>query len=77
MVDQNKAGQSLNVSVGLSIEQEAIKNLLSAHKRIADSGNASEIIKLSKYLFRLAKKKKQVLTQVFPEGDQNWSNYPI
>lgn len=62
-MDQNKAGQFLNVSVGLSIEQEALKNLLSAHKRIADSGNASEIIKMSKYLLRLAKKRKQVAYQ--------------
>ncbi len=68
MVDQNKAGQSLNVSVGLSIKQKAIKNLLSAHKRIADSGNAVEIIKQPKYILRLAKKRKQVLTQDFQKN---------
>lgn len=37
------------------VKQQIMKNLLNAHKRIADTGNASEIIKLSKFILRLSK----------------------
>lgn len=37
------------------IKQQVIKNLLSAHKRIADNGNIIELIKLSKFILRLSK----------------------
>lgn len=43
------------------IKDEVIKNLLSAHKRIAESGSPSEIIRLSRYLLKLAKQGSDVL----------------
>lgn len=37
------------------IKQQVIKNLLSAHKRIADNGSVTDLIKLSKFILRLSK----------------------
>lgn len=52
------------------IEDAVIKNLLFAHKRIAGSGRVSDLMKLSKYLLRLAEKRKDVLVDLLPEGQQ-------
>lgn len=46
----------LKVTGKTLIEQEVIKNLLSAHKRIAACGSVKEVIRLSRFLLRLAKK---------------------
>ena len=35
------------------VEQEVIKNLLLAQKRIAETGNADDVIRISRYLLRL------------------------
>lgn len=59
------------------ITDSVIKNLLSAHKRIADQGKVSEIIRLSKFLFRLVDQGKDVLVDVFPEGKQEWCPNPV
>ena len=47
---------------------EVMKNLLSAHKRIAGSGSVSELIKLSRYLLRVSKQSQDVLVNVCPES---------
>lgn len=60
----------LRVSLGEVIEQEAITNLLSAHKRIAEKGSASDVIRITKYLLKLAQKRKDVLTDIVPENEQ-------
>lgn len=50
------------------ISAEVIKNLLSAHRRIAGSGSVSELIKLSRYLLRVSKQSQDILVNVCPEG---------
>ena len=47
---------------------EVVKNLLFAHKRIADSGSASDLIKLSRYLMRISKQLQNVLVDIGPEN---------
>lgn len=65
------------ISSKQQIEDAVIKNLLYAHERIAESGNAVEIIRISKYLLRLAKERNDVLINVVSEGDQKGSNEPV
>lgn len=36
------------------LADEVMRNLLNAHSRIAESGSASEVIRLSKYIMKLA-----------------------
>lgn len=43
------------------ISAEVIKNLLSAHKRVAEGGNVSELIKLSRYLLHVSSRPQQEL----------------
>lgn len=45
----------LKIRASSFIKQQIMKNLLNTHKRIADTGNAIEIIKLSKFILRLSK----------------------
>lgn len=51
------------LSEGIEIEQEVMKILLSAHKRIADSGSTAELIRLTKYILKLAEKRKDILVK--------------
>lgn len=67
----------LRASEGDLIEQAVLKNLLSAQKRIAETGTVNEIIRLSKYLLSLAKQRKNILTQVVTEDDEQGSDQPI
>lgn len=39
------------------IADEVMENMLNAHSRIAESGSASEVIRLSKYIMKLADRK--------------------
>lgn len=55
------------ISPKRQIEDAVIQNLLFAHKRIAGSGSVSDLIRLSKYLFLLAKQRKGVLIDLSPE----------
>lgn len=60
----------MKVSAQKLIEQKVIKNLLSAQERIADEGSAADVIRITKYLLRLAKKFGDVLVDVVPEQHQ-------
>lgn len=60
----------LKITEGEMIRQEVTKNLLSAHKRIADTGNVPEIIRFSQYLLRLAEKRNDVLVDFVPENQK-------
>lgn len=44
------------VNSGTYIREQVLKNLLCAHKRIADKGNVSALINLSKFILKLSKK---------------------
>lgn len=52
------------------IENEVIKNLLSAHREIAGRSEPKQVIKLSNYILKLAKKRKDELLNVRPEEDE-------
>ena len=78
LTKEAEGGESeLLISRKQIITDSVIKNLLSAHKRIADQGNVSEIIRLSKFLFRLADQGKDVLVNIFPEDKQEGCNNPV
>lgn len=68
---------TLNVPVGTLIRQEVIKNLLNAHKRIADSGRASEVIRITKFILKLSEKRNDVLINFIPEGDKERRDDPV
>ena len=59
------------------IKEEVTKNLLSAHKRIAEEGNAKEVIRLSRYLLKLEQKFGDVGTYAIPENQQQWCENPV
>lgn len=65
------------ISDGMTIERVVITNLLSAHKRIADSGNAAEVVRITKYLLKLAEKRKDVLVNIVSEEEQERGRQPI
>jgi len=67
----------LKTSVGSQIRTKAIKNLLSAHERIANEGSATEVIRFSKYLLKTADKFNDILVDVCPECKEQGSEDPI
>lgn len=64
-------------SVRTLIEQEVMKNLLSAHKRIADHGSVLEIICLTTFVLKLADKRDDVLTYVVTKDNANGGQNPV
>lgn len=59
------------------IEDEVMKNLLTAHERLADSGTVSEIIRLSKHILRLADKRHDVLVDVVAKDQEQRRDEPV
>lgn len=47
--------EKMKVSIGKDIRHRMIKNLLSAHKQVADSGNVNSLIVLTKFILKLSK----------------------
>lgn len=47
------------------IRDEAIKTLLYAQKKIAEKGSASEIIAITKFIFKFVSKHEQQLSLVY------------
>ena len=62
----------LKTTVKSSVEQQVIKNLLSAHERIAEGKNGSvrDLIRISRYLLQLTKKRDDVLIDSIAQGDK-------
>lgn len=58
------------------MKQRVIKNLLNAHKRIADNGNASDVIKLSKFILHLSKHFKNETFDFWLENDSDCTDCP-
>lgn len=56
--------------VYVNIEEELMKNLLTAHGRLAGKGSAVDIIRLSKYIARLSKKRGDKRVELFIEEDK-------
>lgn len=67
----------MRVSRKKLIEDEVMKNLLTAHERLADSGTVSEIIRLSKHILRLADKRHDVLVDVIAKDQQQRRDEPV
>lgn len=44
----------MRIGFGLYIRKNAIKNLLSAQEKIADSGNVKELIVLTKFILKIS-----------------------
>lgn len=61
---------NLKTTLRAAMEQEVIKNLLSAQKRIAASGRSKEVIRISRFLLWLAKKRGDVLVNTVSEGEE-------
>ena len=58
------------------IESEVMKNLLSAHKIIAENGNSKHLIKLSNYILRLLEKRKDKLLELGAEKNNQSPDKP-
>lgn len=61
------------------IEQMIVSGLLMAYFNLAKSDDPQKIemmLKLSKRLLEIAKKRKNELYQVFPKNDSNGGEYP-
>lgn len=67
----------LRITYDSIIRKEVIKNLLSAHRRIAEMGGVDEAIKLSKYLLRLSKNTDNVFINISSESNQKRSSDPV
>lgn len=59
----------LKVSSTECARQQVIKNLLTAHGRAAENGDAGSVIRLSKYLLRLLKQEEKLLIQLGAESE--------
>lgn len=56
--------EALHTTQKAIIQENVIKNLLSAQKRIAESGDAKSLILLSKFLLHIADKRGNVVVDV-------------
>lgn len=65
-----KSKEVRTLIVYVNIEDELIKNLLTAHGRLAGKGSAGEIIRLSKYIARLSKERGNKPIELFIEEDK-------
>lgn len=59
------------ITVKSKIQQETIKNLLFAQRRIAEGGNVKDMIRITKFLFRLAEQCGDVLKDIITEGNED------
>ena len=55
---------------GEYIRDQAIKNLLSAQKRIAEQGSGKEVVQLTRYSLNLAEKFRDVFIDVGTESNE-------
>lgn len=74
------AADKMYITKKEQISTEVIKNLLSAHKQVAEGGNVPDLIKLSRYLLRISKQSQDVLVneggEVKGYGVQNDRRWP-
>lgn len=57
----------MRISAHRMICESAIKNLLSAQKRIAENGDSKEVIRITKFLLNLAEKSRNVFVDIGAE----------
>lgn len=52
------------------IKRQALENVLEAQRRISRTGDAKEVVRITKFLLSLSKKRKDVLMELVPENSQ-------
>ena len=60
----------MNIKKSDVIKDEAIKNLLSAQKRIAENGEVKSVIRITRYLLNLTDKVKDIVVEVGTENQK-------
>lgn len=68
---------NLKATVKDIVVQKTMKNLLIAQERLADEGSGSDLIRVTKYLLRLAEKSGDVLVDIVPKGNEKRRNDPV
>lgn len=58
-------------------ERQALENVLEAQRRISRTGSAKEVIRITKFLLALSKKRKDVLMELIPEKSQERDDEPV
>ncbi len=61
---------------GFYIRKTVIKNLLSAHRKIADRGNAKSLIILTKFILKISNQFNDMLIDLELEENDNSSDKP-
>lgn len=64
------------VSQGRTIEDKVIENLLDGQQKAASAGDFGSFIKISKYIMKLANKRRNELIYIGSEVDESDTNYP-
>lgn len=66
----------MKISYGKFIRDKAIENLILAQERIAEKGNATEIIFITKFILKSSKKLDNHLLDLGFEKDEQYTNAP-
>lgn len=66
----------LKKNFGEYIREQVIKNLLSAHRRIAEKGSASDVISLTKFVLKVSDKFDNILLDFGLEYCDESAEYP-
>lgn len=64
------------ISAGKNLRLQIVKNLLSAHKQIADSGNINALIVLTKFMLKISKQFDNELLEFWPKEQTCSSESP-
>ena len=67
----------MRISAKQYIQEETIKNLLSAQKRIAECGMGKDVVLLTKFSLHLAEKFRNVFVDIGAECDEERSGDPV
>ena len=67
----------MRISAKQRIQEETIKNLLSAQKRIADHGSGKEVVLLVRFSLHLAEKFRDVFVDARTKSDEEWDGEPV
>ena len=66
----------VKISVAQHIRERVVKNLLHAHERAADQGRIVDLIRLSKFILRLANKSTNEFFDIWLEDSNNGAKQP-
>lgn len=66
----------LKVSSKEYIEEKIIENLLNAHKRACEQENCKTILKLTRFIWKLAQMRKDKFLEIRPEENEHGTEKP-